>query len=138
MRLKTVLVTCCCLGIVAVILSSGCILTKKPDLVPFTTSSTPGAIGYCQRSNGQLVIMVKNQGNATAPASTTLVEFTPGGQVFLPTPAIPEGEVVDLTPISIPAEAWNPDADFNIAVDTYNVVNESEEGNNEAQGMCLG
>jgi hypothetical protein len=56
----------------------------------------------------------------------------------LPTPAIPAGGSVDLSPLSIPGACFNPDCDFKITVDSNGQVNESNEGNNTVSGNCLG
>jgi len=109
---------------------------KISDLVPFTESSGP--VGFCNLdSQGKLVIIVKNQGTASAPASHTLVEFFPGGQFLLSTPAITEGASAALEPLAIPANSWNPDSDFLIIVDYNNEVNEANEDNNNADGRCI-
>jgi hypothetical protein len=109
----------------------------KADLVP-VPDPQPG-VGFCKRDNqGRLVVTVKNQGTVDAPASTTTVDFVPGGSFPLSTPAIPAGGSVDLTPLSIPAACFNPDCDFRITVDSNNQINESNEGNNNASGTCIG
>jgi CARDB len=84
------------------------------------------------------MVRVKNQGKVGCPASTTRIEFLPGGSVSIPTPAIPAGSSVDLAPVAIPAAAWNPDADFKITVDADGQVNEFSEDNNTGSGKCIG
>jgi len=112
-----------------------------PDLVP-VPDPRPG-FGFCKLveegpDKGKLVVTVKNQGNADAPASTTRVIFAPGGSFDLPTPPIPAGGSVDLPPISMPGVCFDPDCDFRIIVDANNQVVESNKANNMASGTCLG
>lgn len=108
-----------------------------PDLVP-VPDPRPG-VGFCKRdTQGRLVVTVKNQGNADAPASTTTVDYSPGGSFQLPTPAIPAGGSVDLPPLNIPGVCFDPDCDFRITVDSANQATESNEGNNSAAGRCIG
>lgn len=113
--------------------------TGLPDLVPVPDPQ----VGFCKRVKegpdaGKLIVTVGNQGNADAPASTTLVEFSVGGSVSLPTSPVPAGGSVDLPPISIPGVCFHPDCNFKIIVDLNNQVNESNELNNVATGVCLG
>jgi hypothetical protein len=104
----------------------------KPDLVP-----VPDASGtFCRLRDGQLVVTVKNQGTADAGPSVTRVDFS-SGSVSQPTPPIPAGGSVDLL-FPIPAGCFQPDCFFRITVDSTNIVDESNEGNNTASGFCLG
>ena len=105
------------------------------DLVP-----VPDAAGsFCKRDPaGRLVVTVRNQGTAAAGASTTRVEFAPGGPVDIPTPPIAAGASVDLPGIQIPGVCFNPDCNFRIIVDVNGVVAESNEMNNIASGLCRG
>jgi len=107
------------------------------DLIP-----VPDANGLCRRVQegpdaGKLIVTVKNQGSADAPASTTRVEFSSGQVVNTPTPPIPAGGAVDLH-VAIPANCFSPDCGFKITVDFGNVVTESNEANNSLGGHCLG
>ena len=124
-------------GTLTVTALSGC----APDLVP-VPDPRPGH-DFCKvvaegPDKGKLVVTVKNQGNYKAPASTTTVEFSPGGPSQLATPPIPVSGTVDLQPLSIPAECFNADCDFKITVDSGNQIKESNEENNTANGVCLG
>jgi hypothetical protein len=114
---------------------------QLPDLEP-APDPRPG-VKFCKLvetglDKGKLVITVHNRGNADAPASTTTIHFSPGGTINIPTPAIPAGASVDLSPLKIPGACFNPDCDFKITVDSNGQVTESDEGNNIANGMCLG
>ena len=112
---------------------------ELPDLVPVNPNPQQGPLGFCRRDDqGNLIVTVKNQGTADAPASITMVIFSPGGSFPLPTPAIPAGFSVDLPPLSIPGHCFDPDCDFTIIVDANNQVTESDKGNNTASGTCLG
>jgi len=129
------------LSLLATIVLSGC--TPLADLVPIGSPDISGPPSFCKKvkegpDKGKLVVTVKNQGTAAAPASTTTVKFSPGGSFQLSTPAIPAGGSVDLPPLSIPAGCYNPDCDFKITVDSNNQINESNEGNNSVAGNCLG
>lgn len=108
-----------------------------PDLVP-VPDPEPG-IGFCRLDDqGRLLVTVRNQGAAGAPASTTRVHFSPGGSLDLPTPSIPAGASVTLPPLPIPGRCFNPDCDFRIIVDAKKEIIESDETNNVASGSCLG
>lgn len=118
---------------------SGC----KSDLVP----ANPGGWAlYCDADDqNNLKIHVKNQGNADAPASVTVVEFfLPGGVVHpvqLTTPPIPKGQTVTVGTVPIPTtpvNCFDPDCGFRITVDSQNQVDESNEANNKADGNCIG
>jgi Domain of unknown function (DUF1929) len=101
-----------------------------PDLVPDP---------FCKLdSAGRLVLTIRGQGETDAPASTTMVEFFPGGAFLLPTPPLAPGESVDLPPLSIPLGCYDPDCAFRITVDSSNQVDETNEDNNSVRGQCLG
>ena len=132
---KKVLVSC--LFFAALLVLSGC----SADLLPVKSPGQPDNItGFCKAvGNAQTVVVsVRNQGNAEAPASTTTITFSPGGPVSVQTPAIPAGDSVDLSPVDIPAGCFDPDCDFTITVDSNNQVSESNEDNNTAEGRCIG
>lgn len=105
-----------------------------PDLVP-----EPDDTGsFCRRDDeGNLIVTVRNQGNAGAGASTTTVDYGSHGNISLPTPALAAGASVDLA-FPIPPSCFDPDCEFRIRVDDGNVVVESDETNNIASGICLG
>ncbi len=111
---------------------------RVPDLVPFSPLGTgPSAFCRLEQNKKFLRVSIKNQGNADAGASKTTVTF--GNTPFtLDTPAIPAGGSVDLL-FRVPASCFNPDCSFKITVDSSNQVDESNnEGNNNANGGCIG
>ena len=98
--------------------------------------------GFCRRdpSGSKLVVTVKNQGVAPAAASHTTVNFTAGGTVSavsLSTPMVLAGDSVDVV-AAIPSGCFTPDCSFQIVVDAAQEVQESNEGNNVADGLCRG
>jgi hypothetical protein len=104
-----------------------------PDLIP-----VPDANGsYCRREDLRLKVTVKNQGTVGAGPSVTEVDFFAFGKVSMPTPPLGPGASVDLL-FPIPPGSFNPDCEFRISVDANNQVNESNEGNNIANDICLG
>ena len=109
-----------------------------PDLAP-VPDPEPG-IGFCRvDERGRLLVTVRNQGAADAPASTTRVHFlVPGKTVDLPTPSLPAGASVTLPPVEFPVGCHNPDCDFTIRVDAKNEIIESNEANNSGSGTCIG
>jgi subtilase family serine protease len=86
--------------------------------------------------DGKLVT-VKNQGLGHAQGSTTQVDFFAHGQVSVPTPSLGPNASTDLL-VDIPPGCFDPDCNFRITVDVDGVVAESNEGNNIADGICLG
>jgi CARDB len=105
-----------------------------PDLVP-----TPGDQGsFCKRDDqGNLIVTVCNQGAAPAGPSVTEVDFIGHGTVSVPTPPLAAGACVDLK-VPIPPGSFDPDCEFRIRVDANDDVQEENETNNLASGVCLG
>jgi len=107
--------------------------SRPPDLVP-----VPDEHGsFCKLRGRQLVVTVRNQGAGGAGPSTTVVDFGRFGTVSKPTPALDPGEQTDLL-FDVPPNAFDPDLDFQIRVDSNGEVPESNEGNNNASGVCIG
>jgi hypothetical protein len=137
-------------SLVMVLALAACARTASPpvrqparaDLVPMNrvTGQAPGPFCNVDRRTAvpKLIVSVRNQGHADAPPSTTTVSFSPGGVFQLPTPAVPAGGAVDLPPLNVPMACFNPNCEFKITVDSANTVNESNAGNNSAQGKCNG
>jgi hypothetical protein len=86
----------------------------------------------------RLIVSVRNQGPASAGPSVTRVEFNPGGSFDLATPPVPPGAAVDLPPVRVPGNCFNPNCQFRITVDSASSVYESNAQNNSASGSCLG
>lgn len=109
-----------------------------PDLVPV---KAPGNPTFCERSGGDLVVYVKNQGGAEAAGSEVEVKFSvaPGAfqHVRGATGPISSG-ATDTVYIPIPSGCFDSDCHFTITVDIVNVVQESNEANNSANGTCIG
>ncbi|TVM03591.1 MAG: hypothetical protein CV087_04580 [Candidatus Brocadia sp. WS118] len=118
--------------------SGGIPSAKSPDLVPFSPTGTdPSAFCRFEEGGKLLRVSVKNQGNEHAAASKTTVLFN-DVPVILDTPAIPAGGSVDLL-FKVPSNCFSPDCSFKITVDSNNQVNElNSEGNNSANGLCIG
>jgi CARDB len=118
------------------------LISGMPDLVPVNPQPNAGKFGFCRRdpSGGNLLVRVKNQGVAPAAASHTTVNFAVGGTVSpvsVNTPMIVAGASVDVS-AAIPPGCFRPDCSFQIVVDAADEVAESDEGNNVADGLCLG
>lgn len=106
---------------------------EPPDLVP-----VPDHTGsFCRLRDGQLLVTVKNQGAGPAGPSTTKVEFFGHGTVSMPTMALAPNASTDLQ-FEIPPGCFSPDCAFRITVDANDEVTETNEGNNTANGFCLG
>ena len=104
-----------------------------PDLVPIPTEQG----SFCKKEGDKLVVTVKNQGTGVAGASVTKVDFGRYGSFSLPTPALAPGALVTLL-CTIPRGCYDPDCNFTITVDSNSQVMESNEGNNSANGTCIG
>ncbi len=104
-----------------------------PDLVPIPDDHG----SFCKRKDGNLIVTVRNQGTARAGPSTTQVDFFKYGTVSRSTPALAAGAAVDLL-FPIPPGSFDPDCSFRITADVNNEVSESTEGNNVADGTCIG
>ena len=126
-------------GVLLLLLLGGCNPTTKPDLVVEPLPDLSGPISFCRvNAAGELVVLVKNQGDGDAAASTVSVEFTPGGAVTASVPAITAGNSAESDPLVAPAECYNPDCEFAITLDSTGALDESNEDNNTADGSCLG
>ncbi len=118
---------------------AGCIPpTLLPDLVP---ANPPGMIGYCNvDDSNNLIVYVKNQGEADAPVSLVKVQFylASGVQEFSASIGpISAGDTQSVS-FAIPTGCFNPDCNFIITVDSGDDVNESNELNNTVNGTCIG
>lgn len=104
-----------------------------PDLIP-----VPDASGnFCRGGDGKLLVTVKNQGAGPAGPSTTEVDFFRHGKVTMPTQALGPNASTDLF-FTIPWGCFDPDCEFRITVDALSEVAETNEGNNTANGVCIG
>jgi hypothetical protein len=108
----------------------------EPDLilaVPAASSAVPGV--FCGEGPSA-VVAVENRGDGDADSSVTTIVFNPGGAVEVQTSGIDADQTVDLRPIAVPPECFNPDCVFSIRADSGSDVDESDEGNNTAEGIC--
>ena len=109
-------------------------LPRPVDLAPVSLSDPL----FCDRpSEGSLRVTVQTL--IGKPRSVlAIVVFRPGGprSVVLQSPGTKARTRTGLVPI--PNECWNPDCDFTIFVDPNEEVPETNEGNNEAAGRCIG
>jgi hypothetical protein len=106
---------------------------EKPDLVPVPDPK----LGFCTRRGSKLLVTVKNQGTAAAGPSVTGVDFGAAGNASQPTPALSAGASADVM-FDIPPACFHPDCHFRITVDANGQVDESDETNNNASGVCPG
>jgi len=97
----------------------------------------PRTGSFCRAKDSKLTVTVRNQGNAPAGPSVAKVDFGSAGLVTQPTPALNAGASVDLL-FDIPPGCFRPDCHFKITVDSNKQVDESNEANNSADGVCLG
>lgn len=107
------------------------------DLAP--VPDVPG-IWFCRidPGNGELFVEVINYGPRDVPATTVTVDFMGFGVSSLPAPPIPAGGTAIVGTFAFPIGCFNPDCDFNIIVDSGDVVVETDENNNVADGYCIG
>ncbi|MBI2882959.1 MAG: hypothetical protein HYY11_03470 [Candidatus Methylomirabilis oxyfera] len=87
------------------------------------------------------MLYVKNQGVVATPASMTAatVRFPRAGKTDLPRipGGIPPGGIVPLPAIEIPAAACGPECVFTVFVDSPKLIDEANELNNFAVGVCV-
>lgn len=127
------------LAIVAVSLAGASCDGVGADLVPERRAGSEGAEGYCRRDDsGNLVVRVRNQANPDAiQQSTTIVDFGSYGVRSVTTPAIAGGSFADVS-VEIPSGCFDADCEFSITVDANDEIIERDEGNNTADGRCIG
>ncbi|HET9450389.1 MAG TPA: CARDB domain-containing protein [Aggregicoccus sp.] len=103
-----------------------------PDLVPMETVP-----GYCRRDDrGRLLVTLRNQGEASAPASSTRVAFDGQPPVDLATPPLAIGAQADLAPVPFPFRGEGTFR-FRITADFPAAVGENNETNNSVLGTCV-
>ena len=108
----------------------------RVDFYPVKRLDSPAPHGFCDRVPDRgLRVSVGNDGTSTA-STTVAVEYSFGQTRFGTTPPIPAGQnrsvVVDEP--SPPGGDW----EFIIRVDPNGTVTELDEGNNTAEGYCIG
>jgi len=127
------------ISILTVIAFLGCTPNPLlPDLIP---ANPTGMFGYCNvDDSNNLVVYVKNQGDADASASLVKVQFglASGSQEFsAPVGPILAGETKPVS-FTIPSGCFSPDCVFTITVDSGEGISESNELNNSVNGICIG
>ena len=106
---------------------------RLPDLILYYTEGLLFKFDELDR----LVITVKNQGNADAPASTTFIDFEAyATSLKLSTPPLKVGESTNLDPVTLPKEYCDSNDNFKIVIDYSNNVDESDEENTFV-GSCF-
>lgn len=115
---------------------------NQPDLEPVLI---PGHAILAVRTDAQfLYFSVKNTGDGNAAASTAqFVYYLAGGQkqaIRIPTPPIPAGKTVELrvSPNTCSSRPPSGDCRWYGKADTDNVIRESDENNNLAEGGTAG
>jgi hypothetical protein len=107
----------------------------KPDLLPVNPDNW---VNFCDADNsGNLLVHIKNQGTATAGPSTLEVDFGQQAPTLMPVPSLLAGGTTTIL-VPFPYGCYNPDCDFEITVDSTDVIDESNELNNSQTGSCLG
>ncbi|MBI1893010.1 MAG: hypothetical protein HYS14_02705 [Candidatus Rokubacteria bacterium] len=102
-----------------------------PDLLPRRTERT-----YCQRdTEGRLIVTIRNQGEANAPASTTRIAFDGGAAFERSTPPLAVGAEASLEPVPLPRGERT--VIFTITADAMGAIREMNEPNNTVIGTCL-
>lgn len=123
----------------------------NPDLVPvrrvFDGEEVQGREGLCRLSDDAtaLQVSVRNAGNGSAPASTTMVTFRVGDDLIeatRPTPSLSGGQTSSSINFPIPTGCFSSDCRFTIELDSENAVLEGSipggEANNVEEGICIG
>lgn len=105
----------------------------KPNLQPVTIDSNSG---FCYGPNGDLLLRVRNSGNASAGASTTGVYFG-SASYHIPTPALAAGASFDFS-VALPQGCFHPDCGFSIVADEGSAVSENNESDNSVGAACVG
>lgn len=109
---------------------------KRPDLLALAEG--PDMASTCRLDEkGRLVVTIHNQGKRISKATTTQIVFGSLPAIRLPTRPVPPGDSVSVT-FPIPEECFQPECQFRITVDANNEVDETDEMNNSAKGLCGG
>ena len=135
------------IGFLVLLASAGCGLdilesvigddeSNRPDLRLARVSSNTDAPGVFCGDGPTALMAVENRGQQDAGGSVTTVVFVPGGSVDVQTPEIGSDSSIQLSPVAVPRECFNPDCDFTILADSRFQVDESDEDNNRADGNC--
>lgn len=115
----------------------------KADLIPDNPSHNYNAtIYYCEEAPGKKIqFRIKNIGPGTAGPSNYKVTFFIGNQQIhtrFNVPSLPSGQSHIAGQYKPPLGCFNPDCVFTIEVDSRKQVDETNENNNKANGLCIG
>ena len=113
---------------------------KLPDLLPVAPfPGDPGGLPFlfC-RSRRELAVVVRNQGEGDAPASSLAVEFLDCGQTMqVATPVVTAGSDSPVLSVPIPAGCWKGELmRFRITANATMAFEESDTTNNSVQSSC--
>ena len=112
---------------------------SPPDLVPLPRPASTGPESFCRFNSDftKLQVQVTNQSGTPSGVSTTHVEFANNAGVDMPTPVVAAFSSV-MVEFPIPSTCYDAlnNCHFTIGVDFTNAVNESDETNNNAAGVC--
>src|SRR5690349_16752984 len=124
--------TLCSLEVILMlmVLLGGCITpegsSQNPDLIAVPDGSFGGPDAFCDLTSGtHLRIVIQNQGQGDAPASTTRVAFSPGGTIDIPTPSVRAAQRTLLDPVLIPAACFDWAAASRVSVHARDQVAEA-------------
>lgn len=126
----------CGLDILESVINPGDDESNLPDLRLTRVSSDTDAPGVFCNDGPTVLVAVENRGQQDAGESLTTFVFVPGGSVDVQTPEIGSDSSIQLSPVAVPRECFNPDCDFTILADSRFQVEESDEDNNRADGNC--
>lgn len=110
------------------------------DLIAENPTPAAGSTGFCVLVDGKWKagVIVKNIGtDDIGVATTTAFDFGTFGVQTVSTPPLAAGAATTVT-VDFPTGCFNPDCNFTITVDSTDAVAETNEGNNEASGICIG
>ena len=126
--------------LISSVLLSGC--NTGPDLAPKNPNPELGRNGFCRLTDDgeNLIVTIVNIKDKGASDSSLTVDFhildqdVPVQTSIGELPGNSSGDVQ----VEIPSGCFSADCSFTIEVDSEEQVNESNENNNQAKGICIG
>lgn len=119
----------------ALLLLTGVACGRRADLTTFSPSAGPARVDCLLDEKGRLAVTVTNQGKRDCKATTTEIVFASLPPVRLPTRPVGRGTSVSVF-YPIPDVCFAPQCRFEVRVDAKDEVQEANEGNNSAAGLC--